>query len=129
MRVNQFVPCPLERVPPPVVHEYCQIFEDLGGDLTGYITREDIVDAFEVDGIKLSPSQLESVLHAMDPSGSNVIDLDNFVACMYALTLQYNEMQGREAYSIFPDSDFTVDTATGWFKWKRWLWTVSKTHT
>lgn len=99
----------------------------------------DVIAALAVNAIPLTETQLTLLLDYLDGGGGEAgngaplrsldaprgeIPEDRFVAGMYALSWQHREAGDASMYAVFPDSDFTTETATGWFKTKRMLWAV-----
>lgn len=123
-----FVPVPLQHVPAPTVAELTRIFKDLDFDGRGHLTRAEVIAALAVNAIPLTETQLVLLLGALDPDETGIIVLETFVTSMFALAMQHREVGEPAVYAVFPDSDFTTETATGWFKVKRWLWTVRQSR-
>jgi hypothetical protein len=99
----------------------------------------DVIAALAVNAIPLTETQLTLLLDYLDGGsgpggllphpeeaggGGGEIPEDRFVMCMYALSWQHRDAGDASVYAVFPDSDFTTETATGWFKTKRMLWAV-----
>ena len=93
--------------------------------LSSLFAAEELVGAFGINGIPVTKRQMRGFLSAMDPTGSNHIDFVPFARAMYAFSVRHREVSSPDAYAIFPDSDFSAETATGCFKFRRNVWTVS----
>jgi len=97
-----------------------------------------VIAALAVNAIPLTETQLSLLLDYLDGADgtgpvavydddgpARRIPEDRFVSGMYALSWQHRDAGDASMYAVFPDSDFTTETATGWFKTKRMLWAVS----
>jgi hypothetical protein len=86
---------------------------------------EEVRLGFKVNRLDIRSDVIEAAAFAMDPQGSGHIAFEPFVCCMYALSIQSRKVRSAAKYAVFPDSDFTVETASAEFRVRRVIWTVS----
>jgi hypothetical protein len=117
-----FKPCVLENVPEPTLAEYRTIFDDIDLDKAGSVARGDLSAALRVNGIRVDAREWAAVEAAMDPDRTGRITFPRFAAAIYAFSLSHRDVLAPGAYSVFPDSEFTAETATGMLKLRRDIW-------
>jgi Ion transport protein len=124
--VLDFVPCPLSHIPKPLIEELKIIFNDLGdGDDNGgrkYLLPEEVRAGFAVNAIDIRDEVVDAALMSMDPGRTGKINFEGFATCMYALSIQSRKVRNASKYAVFPDSDFTVETASRLFRTRRLIW-------
>jgi len=126
-----FVAVKLDAVPPTLVSELRTIFSDIDWQKTGSVTRSDLADAFDVNGICLSErsrallfTAMERLTGGMDAPAGSPIAFEPFCRCMYPATFGHREVQSVATYATFPDSAFTAETATGLLRARRSVWAL-----
>jgi hypothetical protein len=117
------------------------------------IAAADLLAALAVSGVDLKPYELAALLHYLregkcneeltstrsagiasvvglqeSEKAVNLLTEEEFICTLYALSIQNREVASPSLYAVFPDSDFTAETASQWFKWKRRAWTVRAIH-
>ena len=143
-----FGACPATRIPAPTAAELRVVFGDIDADGRGYITPGELVAALAVNDIPLTAAQLGGLLATLaatkaartaaaarargvpawgDEAAGEVpgaIREADYLAALYALSVQHREVQPAGTYAVFPDSDFSTETASDWFKLKRRIWAI-----
>lgn len=117
-----FVPCPPGMVPPVVRDEFRQVFDDLDEDCCGLLRPTQVTAALALNRVTLNEEEAAALIRAMDPTASGWVALEPFTCALYALSLVQREVCEPRVYSVFPDSDFTAQSATGILRLRRAVW-------
>jgi hypothetical protein len=117
-----FAPVHVTDIPPPTLREYHVVFNDIDYLRQGWVTPGEVERALLVNTIRLSSLEMRLLLRAMDPDSTGRVAFEPFARALYALSLQVGEMLGPAIYAVFPDSEFTAETATGLLKVRRDIW-------
>ena len=107
----------------------------------------DVRAAFRVNRIDVTAKELSVLIDAMEResggggeplpsvgsggqcavgsiSSGTVITFPAFAGCLHALVIQHREVGDATLYAVFPDSDFTAETATGLLRARRRVWAL-----
>lgn len=81
-----------------------------------------------VNNVDVRSEAIDAALCAMDPEGTGRIDLAPFCACMHALSVQSRALRPPAKYAVFPDSAFSIETASPLLVCRRRVWKVHATQ-
>ena len=85
----------------PLLHELSRIFYKIDRNTDGKITKEDLLNAYEEAGEKISKKELDEIINMVDFDKNGFIEYDEFIRVCIPEDRLFTESNLKNAFDLF----------------------------